>query len=262
MPTDCGRCWMYKRKENDMESRWCVNLGGKWELFPENGEKMEGELPGCTYLALIDNQRIGDPFWGKNEETAMKWAEQAYRYKRRFTLSREQLRKTAVELVVEGADTLAVIRINGNVAGKTENAFRTYRFSVKKYLTEGDNEIEIDFEPPHAYMRRLQEKRPLAGMNIGVPGISYIRKPQYHFGWDWGPCLPPAGISGKIALEGYSGARLSAFAATQRHEDGKAFLTIKASCEEPEKKEQMALIWSVAAPDGTCPDCEYPLRMT
>lgn len=242
-----------------LNHKWEMNLAGDWELILEDNSKMKGTLPGCTYLALMENNRIEDPFWGSNEQAASGIAEQRYRYKRDFILKEEDLRRSSVELVLDGADTLAEIFINKKPAGKTQNAFRIYRFQVKELLKKGKNEIEINFEPPHEVMQKSQEKRPLAGMNIGVPGISYIRKPQYHFGWDWGPCLPPAGISGGIRLEGYSCAKLDRFTVIQRHENHSVYLTVKASCEkleneaEPEPDRNVTepeLVWNVTAPDG------------
>lgn len=232
--------------------KWNLNLAGTWELFLEDGSKIPAQLPGCTYLALLENKRIENPFWGSNEQAASRLAEQNYIYKRKLSLTQEQLQEKYVELVLEGVDTLATVRINGKIAGKTENAFRTYRLAVKEFLREGINEIALDFEAPHDFMRQAQKKRPLAGMDIGIPGVSYIRKPQYHFGWDWGPSLPPAGVSGKMCLEGYSDARLDCVLLSQEHENGEVRLNVNASCTHAESGENPELIWSVTAPDGEC----------
>lgn len=234
-----------------MENKnWNLDLTGIWDLLLEDGTVLPGRLPGCSYLALLENKRIEDPFRGCNEQAAAKLAEQKYCYRREFSLAEEQLRDSRIELVLSGVDTLAVIFVNGKQVGRTENAFRTYRFGIKELLHQGVNELRIDLDAPHSLLAAQQKKRPLAGMDIGIPGVSYIRKPQYHFGWDWGPSLPPAGVCGKIALEGYSLARLDRFTVSQKQENGVAFLTVNASCIRLTEGTPLKLVWSVAGPEG------------
>lgn len=231
-----------------LEHKWELDLAGEWDLILEDGSQIPGKLPGCTYLALMESGRIEDPFYGANEQAAAKLAEQRYRYRRSFALTEAQLRQASVELVLDGVDTLAAVFVNGMLVGRTDNAFRGYRFAVKELLRAGENEIAIDFEPPHGFMREQQEKRPLAGMDIGIPGVSYLRKPQYHFGWDWGPSLPPAGVSGRLALESRFKGRLEKLVLSQKHDNGAVFLSVRAVCSETEQGLELA--WSVTAPDG------------
>ena len=230
--------------------KWNLDLAGAWELLMEDGTVLPGKLPGCSYLTLLDNKRIEDPFRGCNEKAASELAKQKYCYRREFSLSEAKLDGTQIELVLSGVDTLAAIFVNGKLAGRTENAFQTYRFGVAELLHQGINELRIDFDAPHSLLAAKQEKRPLAGMDIGVPGVSYIRKPQYHFGWDWGPSLPPAGVGGRIALEGYSLARLDRFTVSQKHENGEVSLIASATCIRLEEGTPLKLIWSVIGPEG------------
>jgi beta-mannosidase len=147
---------------------------------------------------------IPDPFWGRNEDEARKAADRDFEYSRIFTLSREDLGGD-LDLVISGLDTLARIKINGREAGRGDNVFRLWRFSVKDLVQEGENSITILFENPHPLMRQKQAARPMVSLGGTSKGIAHIRKVQSHFGWDWGPCLPPAGISGTIGLESYEG---------------------------------------------------------
>ncbi|MGB4659658.1 MAG: hypothetical protein WBI07_10780 [Mobilitalea sp.] len=42
-----------------------MDLGGTWTLKPATSEEeLEGHLPGCTYLDLMANGKLDDPFWG------------------------------------------------------------------------------------------------------------------------------------------------------------------------------------------------------
>lgn len=46
-----------------------------------------------------------------------------------------------VELVFEGLDTLATVTLNNKKLGKTNNAFRTWKFDVKEVLLNKPSEI-------------------------------------------------------------------------------------------------------------------------
>lgn len=235
-----------------IKNKMNMNLDGVWDLLLEDGSTIPGKLPGCTYLALLENGRIENPFYGTNETSAAALAEQSYIYRRRFTVSAEWLHMDHIDLVLDGVDTFADVLVNGSLAGKTENAYRMWQFPVKELLREGINELEIRLEAPHRLIRALQKKRPLAGMGIGIPGISYVRKPQYHFGWDWGPNLPPAGVTGSIQLSGYNTAKLEHVTVSQEHMEGKVKLRLRAACKSWNEKAALQLVWEVRDPDGAC----------
>jgi beta-mannosidase len=46
-----------------------------------------------------------------------------------------------VELVFEGLDTLATVTLNNKKLGKTNNAFRTWKFDVKEVLLNKPSEL-------------------------------------------------------------------------------------------------------------------------
>ena len=48
------------------------------------------------------------------------------------------------------------------------------------------------------------------------------------FGWDWGPVLPLSGITKDIELQFVNNAKIDYLGITQRLEDGKAFVSVKA----------------------------------
>ena len=47
----------------------------------------------------------------------------------------------SVELVFEGLDTLATVYLNNKKLGKTNNAFRTWKFDVKETLLSKPSEL-------------------------------------------------------------------------------------------------------------------------
>jgi beta-mannosidase len=51
-----------------------------------------------------------------------------------------------------------------------------------------------------------------------IPGIPYLRKAQYSFGWDWGPKLPDISIWKPVELIGYDGMRIMSTIISQTFE--------------------------------------------
>lgn len=204
------------------------SLSGAWELTDsKKAVNVTGHLPGCNFLDMMENGVIKDPFWGENEKDMMEYVERDYEYSRFFDSSSGLLANDSVDLVVSGLDTLAEVRLNGKVIANTDNVHRTYRFPVKELLKEEGNHIQIHFFSPLPYLEEKNREDNLKfNTGMGIEGISHIRKIQCHFGWDWGPVLPPAGISGSIELEGYTTARIKQTSISQEHKPESVVLHI------------------------------------
>jgi beta-mannosidase len=81
--------------------------------------------------------------------------------------------------------------------------FVTHRVDVRHLLSE-HNELEVTFESAYDKSEALRaEKGHLLCWN-GHYGRVYVRKAQYHFGWDWGPSLVTCGPWKPISLERYA----------------------------------------------------------
>lgn len=208
-----------------------IDLGGKWQLCEAGDNKIiAGALPGCNYLDLINAGVIEDPFWGRNEEEATRLGEKDYLYSRRFMADPSFLKHDLIELVVSGLDTLGTIEMNGVEIGQCDNAHRTYHFPIRGLLKAGENEISILFHSPVSYIRVKNAKNPLDTFGM-ADCAAHIRKPQCHFGWDWGPNLPPVGIHGNIAIEGYSKERITNLKIEQQHDNSQVELLVSTEIE-------------------------------
>jgi beta-mannosidase len=87
--------------------------------------------------------------------------------------------------------------------------FRTYRWEVGNMLVPGSNTLTFTFDSPVECARRKEAEYPLGGTQpVSLLGGPYLRKAPSHFGWDWGPMLPPIGIWKDLRLEGHSTERL------------------------------------------------------
>ncbi len=194
------------------------SLTGKWQ-FRETGtaEWLPAQVPGSVHTDLMALDRIPDPFVADNELDVQWVTERDWEYALTFQPSAELLAEERVFLLCDGLDTLADVTLNGKRLGHAENMFRRYCWDVTEHMVEGDNQLHILFHAPTAYIREKHAEQPLVDSFQSIPGGSHLRKAPCHFGWDWGPKLPPIGIWQDIRLEGYSVARLDDVHLRQRH---------------------------------------------
>lgn len=179
-------------------------LNGEWQ-FRQCGteEWLPATVPGGVHTDLLALGRISDPFAADNELKVMWVAENDWEYRRAFTVDAELLAQSNVALVCDGLDTIADVYLNGTYLGHAGNMFRRWEWQVKHLLREGDNDLHIVFGSPVGFITARQAQLPLQGGG-DIPGGPHLRKAPCHWGWDWGPKLPPIGIWKDICLEGYS----------------------------------------------------------
>lgn len=227
------------------------SLNGAW-LFRELGTEkwLDAKVPGCNYLDLIDNKVIPDPFIGTAEKETAFVADNDYEYKKVFEITAQELNSDEIYLNCKMLDTVCDIYINGEKVTSCDNCFIGYAFSVKSYLKKGENEISVIFHSPKKYVEEIYKKESAPPNSNGQNGIVHIRKPQSHFGWDWGPVLTPSGISGDIELEFVKSAKIKELTVKQIHNDGKVIVKADAELEIYSKNSPDCVI-TVTCPDGS-----------
>ncbi len=179
-------------------------LSGKWQ-FRQAGaaEWLPATVPGGVHSDLLALGKIPDPFVADNELQVMWVAECDWEYRRSFAVDAGMLKQDHLALVCEGLDTLADVYLNDVYLGHADNMFRRWEWEVKAHLRKGENELRILFSSPVRYITARQAELALeAGGDI--PGGPHLRKAPCHWGWDWGPKLPPIGIWKDIRLEGFT----------------------------------------------------------
>ncbi len=186
------------------------SLSGAWQLRQTGTDEwLAAQVPGGVHTDLMAAGRIGDPFLG-DEELRVQWvAETDWEYRRTFVVDGTVAAEDRMALTFDGLDTLAEVRLNGELVGRADNMFRTWRWDVTGRLLDGENEITVLF---HSAVRRgaeLDAARHLDRPNETLPGAPYLRKAPCHFGWDWGPHLPNIGMWQEPRLEGWSAGRIA-----------------------------------------------------
>ncbi|KAJ5144566.1 Glycoside hydrolase family 2 immunoglobulin-like beta-sandwich [Penicillium atrosanguineum] len=163
-------------------------------------------VPSVVQQDLIANQKLEDPFIGFNELKARWVNEKAWVYKNTF--QRPNVPEgSAIDLVLDGLDTFATVKLDGQTILKSDNMFVGHRINLTKALeAEGEHTLEIEFDCALLKAREIRNQdlnHKWVGFN-GDPSRLAVRKAQYHWGWDWGPVLMTAGIWRAVRLEVYS----------------------------------------------------------
>jgi beta-mannosidase len=177
-----------------------------WSLRLPEGGSVPATVPGCVHTDLLAAGLIEDPFLDRNEAEAA-WVGRAdWTYE--TVLESPAAGHERTDLVFDGLDTVAEVRLGGTVLGRTRNMHRGYRFDVTGVLADGAAPLTVAFTSAYTEAERV---RALVGdrPNSYPEPFQYIRKMACSFGWDWGPTLVTAGIWKQVRLERWSTARLA-----------------------------------------------------
>ncbi|MCJ7650249.1 MAG: glycoside hydrolase family 2 protein, partial [Candidatus Lokiarchaeota archaeon] len=112
----------------------------------------------------------------------------------------------------KGLDTIAQIFLNEQLIGSAENMFVEYEYDVSDIIKKEENILRIYFKSPTIFAKEMIEKfKHKLKTSQEMPGLPYIRKAQYSFGWDWGPSLPDIGIWKDVELFGYDNIKIDCY---------------------------------------------------
>lgn len=191
--------------------------GWRWRLANTNGNK-EAEcraadlsawtpvvsFPSVIQAELLSRNLIPDPYIGENERL-VQWAGEAdWTYACTFTAPESAHGKANVDLVFEGLDTFATVKLNGSAILESDNMFVPARVPVQSLLKkDGENDLEITFRSAIAVGNELEAKHGARTSLMRDKRRMHMRKAQYHWGWDWGPVLLTAGPYLPVYLESY-----------------------------------------------------------
>jgi beta-mannosidase len=203
---------MTAQRQIPLHNNWTFQQSGSNKTFP-------AEVPGVVHLDLLRHDQIPDPFYGTHEEQ-VQWIEnENWEYQLQFDLEDLDASKN-YELVFEGLDTYAEVRLNGQNILSANNMFRKWQVDVGAVLKKAGNQLHILFKSP---IRVNQEKlsgppyHKTAGNDAGQDKVSvYTRKAPYHFGWDWGPRMVSCGIWRPVYLLEWNHAKIEDFQVYQK----------------------------------------------
>lgn len=172
------------------------------------GAPIPATVPGVVHLDLLAAGLIPDPYLDDNESRLAWIGLVDWSYETIFDVSPAALAAAERhEIVFEGIDTVATVRLNGQVLAEVANQHRRWRFDVTEILAPGENVLAVDFRSPIRYMN---EQSVILGARERPYPLPYeaIRKSACSFGWDWGIATATSGIWRPVRLESWSQARL------------------------------------------------------
>jgi beta-mannosidase len=188
-----------------------IALGAQQE---ENGW-LPATVPGDVHLDLLANKKISDPFFRDNE-AKLQWIEkESWEYRLNFDVTPSVLSRSNVDLVFDGLDSASQVYLNGVQVLSTDNSFRIWRVPAKAHLHAGKNLLRVVFPSPDKVAEQVAAQDPWQPKTKTDPK-TYIRKPAYEYGWDWGPKFVTSGIWRPVRLEAWDKVRIADFAIRQR----------------------------------------------
>lgn len=189
-----------------------------WEVVPTSHElvprpvveagPVPATVPGTVHTDLMAAGLLEDPLVGVHERLQGWVGSTGWRYT--TTLPAVPDAGERVDLVFEGLDTVATVRIDGRPVLHTRNMHRTYRVPLSgKEIGLGGARLDVEFTAPVPEADRV-------ALELGYrPHVNHhpynaLRKMAASFGWDWGPDTATSGIWRPVRLESWSTARLDA----------------------------------------------------
>lgn len=230
--------------------RTSVSLDGAWQVridptdatsagqHPREAKWFRAQVPGSVQQDLIAAKRVPNPFQGLNEDK-IQWAGLTnWQFRRVIDVTPEMLRRDHLDLVFDGLDTFATVSVNGQQLLTTANAHRQWRVDAKPALKVGRNELLVSIASPVRTLQPmvLKEANPLPGEYDSAYGDEpkgkqtspYIRKPKYHYSWDWGPRIINIGLWRPVRLEAWDDVRIETLQVDQEAiNDAEAQLTAR-----------------------------------
>jgi beta-mannosidase len=236
-----------------------LDLAGCWTLSDESGAHVVPfDLPGDGVSALAKAGVIPDPYWGRNEYDCRWVSERDWLARRVF-----QHDGSAAELVVEGLDTVAEVRLNGVLVLSGANVHRRWRVDVSSALKAGENAVEIHFRSPVrealARAARMPFPIPYQQVNGAIAFNNMLRKQQCDFGWDWNIALGIFGVSGCVRLEPV-GPRIGDVLVEQVHSDGQVKVRLRVHATSEDVTASLCGISETAAVVGGVAELSLVLR--
>lgn len=160
-------------------------------------------MPSVVQTDLYDAGLIPHPYLGTVEHDLLWVSRHPWHYATHFDLNQEMRGKERIDLIFEGIDTYATVRLNGEKILTTDNMFRSWTLPVT--LRDTGNVLEVDFKSYDSVQNALY-----AQANPKYPErYAVSRKAAYQHGWDWAPKYKNVGLWKPVKLVGWSKARIA-----------------------------------------------------
>lgn len=173
---------------------------GEWKLRKKGDMNWIDSVnfPNSIHKILWDKKLIENPYFGNNEKD-LKWIEESdWEAELEFeAFGSSQFQNH--EIVFESLEPYIKVYLNDQFIFESKNAFVKYKFDITGLLNKNTdkNQLRLEMDSPVKRGKELQQQN-----KITLPGDErvYTRKPQYEYGWDWGPRFVKSGVKSWISI--------------------------------------------------------------
>ncbi|KAE9369805.1 glycoside hydrolase family 2 protein [Stipitochalara longipes BDJ] len=167
------------------------------------------QFPTVSHIDLLHHKLIPDPYIDTNELNTL-WVNDAnwtYRTESIPSVEFPDPASRAV-LVFDGLDTIVSVYLNDVLILESVDMHIHHTVDVTELMKshgEKGSVLELRFSNAPAYgkteMERIGYKGNKSDIHFGGAERLFVRKAQYHWGWDWGPAINTSGPWKDIWLE-------------------------------------------------------------
>ncbi len=198
-------------------------------------------LPCDVHVPLIESGAIREPLDTLNSYDC-EWIEgKSWWFRGRFESPEGFRELERCELRMEMLDVEADVFLNGAHLGRHRSAFYPFAAEVKRLLLPGTNVVgvrvtsgieRVSDQDLAGFKPNVSTEAKAGRGDRGEPRRALLRKPQYVFGWDWGPRVATAGIMGDVTLECSRALRWTGLhVSTKEATSSRAVLAVRAEIE-------------------------------
>jgi beta-mannosidase len=202
-----------------------------------------GQFPTVAHMDLLHHKLIPDPYIDINELKCLWVNDSDWTYRTQKIDPVDIGPSERAILVFEGLDTVVDVYLNDEHILFSNNMHITHRVDVTETL-RGKTDysfLELRFKAAPAYARSERERigykttKTGRGVNFGGSERLFVRKAQYHWGWDWGPAVNTCGPWKPIYLEIFQ-SRIDDLWVTQDVDDdlSSVVVTLRGKIENPD----------------------------
>ena len=162
-----------------------------------------GDLPLDAHMPLIAHGIIKDPVVADYSYDCEWMERRSWWFKKEFEVSEEDLKARAIRVELESLDLFADIFVNGHWVGEHKSCHYPFVAEVKEHLTPGMNTLLVRLtmgpervsKGDYDYLAdHICTEFDVGRGDRGEKARAMLRKPQYVYGWDWGPRIGTVGI--------------------------------------------------------------------
>lgn len=169
------------------------------------GRAIAAIVPGQIHTDLMAAGLLRDPDVGFGELEQEWIGRSTWRWSTELTIDAGP--EEHCDLVCHGLDTVAEVRLDETLLGRTDDQHLRYRWPVQPRSGDEPVALTVTIHPIHVSAAEAEEEVGHLPRPYPFP-YPYVRKSACNFGWDWGPSYVTAGIWRPIELQTFGRTRL------------------------------------------------------